>query len=87
MFGGPHAQDKNGCNPKLSNFGKGNDKTYKKEKMQSPDKTYGKENNRDSLQDPTLRTKMAVIKNCQIFDIGDLKVFSNMISFVLGAFR
>ena len=28
-----------------------------------------------SLRDPTLRTKMAVIKNCQIFDIGDLKVF------------
>ena len=32
MFEGPHAQDKNGCDPKLSNFGIGNDKTYRKEK-------------------------------------------------------
>ena len=32
MFEGSPAQDKNGCDPKLSNFGIGNDKTYRKEK-------------------------------------------------------
>ena len=41
-FDGPHAKEKNGYNKKLLNFGIGNDKTYRKEKMQSPDKTYRK---------------------------------------------